>query len=101
MDQPNNIAHMKVACLQLIATAGWDYFRKFAETTIRELSAKAIAEDDREKRETFIADARGAKKFWEGIQERLYTASTQSTETPLDPADEFYAILEKPPHDPA
>lgn len=84
---------MKAAFLQLIATAGWEYFQKFAEATIRELEAKALSEDDREKRETYIADARGARKFWTGMKERIYTASTQNTEEPEDPADEFYALV--------
>lgn len=93
MDQPNNPAHMKACFLQLIATAGWEYFRKFAEATIRELENKALSEDNKEKRETFIADARGARRFWSGMQERIYTASTQSTEQEEDPADEFYAVI--------
>ena len=84
---------MKASFLQLIATAGWEYFRKFAESTIRDLEGKALSEDDREKRETFIADARGARRFWSGMQERIYTASTQNTEEPEDPADAFYAVI--------
>jgi hypothetical protein len=88
----NELIRTKLAFVQLTAFPGWEYLRQTAEMTIVALERKALSEDDRDKREQFIHDARGARKFWEVLTGAIDRTKAASTETE-DIHDEFYAVV--------
>lgn len=63
-----------------------------AQVAIQELERQAIDEDDPAKANAFKYDARGARKFWETLTQRVEYIQ-QTTEKMEDPREEFYAII--------
>lgn len=58
---------VKAALIRLSSDPCWSVIREFAEDAVYSLEQKAIQEDDKEKRDTFICDARGARRFWKAL----------------------------------
>ncbi len=71
---------MKAAFIELTAGRGWNYFLKFAETTLRELDRQAIDEEDDNKANGLRRDARGARKFRDSLLQRIQIARSQEFE---------------------
>jgi hypothetical protein len=71
------LMQMKAALVEMTATRGWSYLEKFAETVVRELESRAIAEEDDAKATGLRRDARGARKFKDELFKRVYIARTQ------------------------
>ncbi len=88
----NELLRTKAAFIQLTNFPGWEYLRQFAEMTIANLERKALVEDDRDKREGFIHDARGARKFWNSLTGGIEATKSANTETE-DVHEEFFAVL--------
>lgn len=55
---------VKAALLRITSDPSWAVIRDLADQTVYAMEQKALSEDDKEKREAFIFDARGARKFW-------------------------------------
>lgn len=55
---------IKQAFIRLTSDASWPVLRELAEEVVYNLEQKALTEDDRDKRDAYIFDARGARKFW-------------------------------------
>ena len=97
-DEQTALVRMKAEFLQMTATLGWQRAEKFAETIIRDLERASVNEMDDVKATALRHDARGASKFWDEFKGRITRAINQVIEEPgEDPADQFYAILEKKP----
>lgn len=62
---------MKAALIETLGSRGWAYVSRFAETIVRELESKAIAEEDDVKGNSLRRDARGARKFKDELLRRL------------------------------
>lgn len=91
------LLRVKAEYLQMAATPGWQHLLRSAEIVIADLEKKAVQEDSREKRDELIHDARGARKFLDGILRCVETARNISAAPQDDDADEFYAVIEKRP----
>jgi len=92
------LVRMKAEFMQMTATLGWQRAEKFAETIIRDLERQSVNELDDHKATALRHDARGASKFWNEFKGRIDRAIKQVIEEPgEDPADQFYAIVEKKP----
>lgn len=85
MDNKDLMA-MKAALIETTATVGWSYIERFAETVVRELESKAIAEEDDIKGAGLRRDARGARKFKDDLFRRIFLAKNQEPETFLEVA---------------
>lgn len=95
---PQALLNMKAALTQMTLSDGWRYAKKIAEHAIRDLERESVGEEDDAKANGLRRDARGARKFWESLEKRLELAKAYSNEPPKDdPADEFFAILDKKP----
>lgn len=75
------LMEMKAALIETTASRGWPYILKFAETVVRELEDKALAEDDDAKANGLRRDARGARKFKNELFNRIAGAKNQEPET--------------------
>lgn len=75
MDNSELLA-MKAALLEMTATRGWSFFQKFAETVVRDLETKAVAEEDDVKANGLRRDARGARKFKDELFRRVELAKS-------------------------
>lgn len=73
----NDLMIMKAALQQTTASQGWLFVEKFAETVVRDLESRAIAEDDDAKANGLRRDARGARKFKDELFTRIHLAKTQ------------------------
>lgn len=78
---------MRAAIIETTASRGWLYVERFAETVVRDLEAKALAEDDDEKSNGLRRDARGARKFKDDLFTRLLMARS------YDPKDNFVEVV--------
>jgi hypothetical protein len=78
------LMQMKAALIETTASRGWFYIDKFAETIVRELETKALAEDDDQKANGLRRDARGARKFKDELLKRIALAKKQEPENFLE-----------------
>lgn len=78
---------MKAALIETTASRGWAFVERFAETVVRDLEAKALAEDDDNKANGFRRDARGARKFKDDLFTRIQMARN------LDTKDGFVEVV--------
>lgn len=72
-----NEAHrlaVKQAFIRITADQSWSVIRELADEVVYELEQKALKEDDKEKRDAYIFDARGARKFWEKLLKAIELA---------------------------
>lgn len=82
----DKLMQMKAALIETTASRGWSFVEKFAETVVRELESKAIAEDDDAKATGLRRDARGARKFKDELFQRILLAKSQEPETFMEVA---------------
>lgn len=75
---------IKAAFQQMTASEGWRRYLKFSESTIRDLEREALIEDDPTRREQLIHDARGARKYFEGVIRRIEIAKATDSEPTND-----------------
>lgn len=76
----STLMQMKAALLETTASKGFYFVEKFAETVVRELESKAIAEEDDTKANGLRRDARGARKFKDELFTRINMAKNQEAE---------------------
>ena len=78
---------MKAALIETMASRGWQFVERFAETVVRDLETKALSEDDEIKASGYRRDARGARKFKDDLFKRLLIARN------LDNKDGFVEVV--------
>ncbi len=89
----NNGVQMRIALTSVSNSAAWPFIKQLADVVIFKLQESAIAEDDPTKRDQYIHDVRGARRFWNGLLQVVVESQLNPSEI-SDPSDQFYAILD-------
>jgi hypothetical protein len=78
---------IKTAFQQVTSHQSWQVISELADDTIRALEVRALNEDDEAKREAYIFDARGARKFWNAFLRNIEIVKNTDVEAVADDAD--------------
>lgn len=79
----NKLIQLKQRLTETTMTLGWADIKKFAETVVRDLEKKALAEEDDTKANGLRRNAKGARDFMEDLFHRIDLAK-QINDEPTD-----------------
>jgi hypothetical protein len=82
---------IKKEVIQTMATRGWRFITDRADAVIKDLTDKALDEDNKEKRDQLVTEARAARKFWQQLSQSLEASKTAEAEPTAD-AEEWNEV---------
>lgn len=80
----NRLLQLKQRLTETTMTPGWADIKRFAETVVRDMEKKALAEEDDNKANGLRRNAKGARDFMEDLFHRLDIAKQISDEPTED-----------------
>jgi hypothetical protein len=80
----SDILLVKKEILNTQATRGWRFITERADLVIKDLTNKALDEEDKAKREEMVVEARAARKFWRELLQSLEASKNAEAETADD-----------------
>jgi hypothetical protein len=86
----SDILFIKKEVLNTMSTRGWHLIKERADAVILDMSNKAIDEEDKDKSETLVTEARAAKKFWTRLQQSLQS----STQVDSEGSEDWYEVAD-------
>jgi len=80
----SDILLIKKEIIQTMATRGWRFVTDRADAVIKDLTDKALDQEDKSKREELVTEARAARKFWRELLQSLEASKTAEADTKDD-----------------
>jgi hypothetical protein len=87
MDSNEQLMKIKGRFVALTNHPGWESFKVFSETILREMERAAINELDDTKANALRSDARGARRHWESLLKRVEMVKE------IDSEDSFVEVV--------
>jgi hypothetical protein len=85
----SDILVVKKELIQTMSTRGWRFITERADVVIKQMTESALDEEEKDKADRLITDARSARKFWK--QFLLSLESAKQVET-ADNNDEWNEV---------